>query len=139
MSASAARAFGVVLAALGLALLLVSFLLDWFEFSGESADLWQSFDVVDVFVAASMFAAVAAGPAAVFAERQGLAVTVATVSANLAVLATALLCWRVIDLPGEDVSRAVGIWVGLGLEVGILVTSFAAMGGGAPPRLSSAR
>ena len=139
MSVSAARTFGVVLSVLGLALLLVSFLLEWFEFSDQAANLWQSFDVVDIFVAASMLAAISAGPAAVFAERQGLAVTVATVSANLAVPATALLCWRVIDLPGEDVSRAIGIWIGLGLEAGILVASFAAMGGGAPPRLSSAR
>jgi hypothetical protein len=55
------------------------------------------------------------------------------------VIAVVLLCWRVIDLPGEGATREIGIWVGFGLEVGILVTSFAAMGGGAPPRLSSAR
>lgn len=139
MSASAARAFGVLVSVLGLSLLLLTFLLDWFEFSGEPANMWQSFGVVDLFVAASIIAAVSVGPAAMFAERQGLAVTLATVSANLAVVATALLCFRVIELPGEDAARAVGIWVGLGLEIGILTASFAAMGGGAPPRLSSAR
>lgn len=129
----------MVVSLLGVALLLAAFLLGWFEVSGRSENMWGSFALVDLVVAASALAAIAAGPAALFREREGLAVTLATVSANIAVVATLLLIWRSISPPGEGTVREVGIWVGLGLQTGILICSFAAMGGGAPPRLSSAR
>ena len=139
MTASASRGFAVLTSILGVFLLVTAFAGDWFEVSGNPQDMWQSFSVVDVFVAASALIAIAAGPAAILAERQGLAVTLATISANFAVLATLLLIWRTIDPPGDQTVRELGFWVGLGLQVGVLVGSFAAMGGGSPPRLSSTR
>lgn len=129
----------MLVSVLGLALLAVSLMLDWYDFADGGANLWQSLNVVDVFVAASILCALLAGPAAVFAERRGLGVTLATVSANVSLVAFILLVWRAADLPAESIGRGDGIWVGLAIEGLILVASFAAMGGGSPPRLSSAR
>lgn len=139
MSATSARVSAVLLSVIGLALLVVSFALDWFDFPDGPADLWGSLGVVDVFIGLSILLAVSAGPAALFAERRGLAVTLATISANFAVVAIALLCWRIIDLPSGSLGRETGVWVGLGLQALILIGSFAAMGGGSPPRVSSGR
>ena len=139
MSATSARVSAVLLSLTGLALLVVSFALDWFEFPGGPVDLWGAFSVVDLLIGLSILLALSAGPAAVFAERRGLAVTLATISANFAVIAFALLCWRVIDPPPGSVGREAGVWVGLVLQALILVGSFAAMGGGSPPRVSSGR
>jgi hypothetical protein len=138
MTVSVARKFGLVVSVLGIGLLLVSFT-EWFLIAGRSKDMWSSFGFVDVVVAISALVAIAVGPAAQFGESRGLGVAVATVSANLAFVGTLLLCWRVIDPPGQDVVREVGIWLGFGLQAAILVFSLAAMGGGTPPRLSSAR
>jgi hypothetical protein len=139
MTVSAARRFGLLVSLLGISLLLVSFLSEWFVFAGRSSDMWSSFGFVDIIVAISALVAIAVGPAAHFWESRGLGVAVATVSANLAFVGTLLLCWRVIDPPGQDAVREVGIWLGFGLQTAILVFSLAAMGGGTPPRLSSAR
>lgn len=139
MTASTARRCGLLVSALGIALLLVSFLSEWFVFAGSPTDMWSSFGFVDVVVAISAVVAIAVGPAALFWEARGLGVAIATVSANIAFVGTLLLCWRVIDPPGQDAVREIGIWLGLGLQAAILILSFAAMGGGTPARLSSAR
>jgi len=139
MTASAARRCGLLVSAFGIALLLVSFLSDWFEFAGRPTDMWGSFGFVDVVVAISAVVAITVGPAALFGEARGFGVAIATVSANIAFVGTLLLCWRVIDPPGQDAGREIGIWLGLGLQSAILALSLAAMGGGTPARLSSAR
>lgn len=139
MSVNAARASAVLVSLSGLALLAASLLLDWYDFADGPANLWQSLSVVDLFVGASIFCALLAGPAALFAERKGLGVTLATVSANVSLVALVLLAWRAADPPAGSIERGDGVWVGLALQALIVIASFAAMGGGSPPRLSSAR
>jgi hypothetical protein len=139
MTVSTARRFGLLVSLLGISLLLVSFLSEWFAIAGRSVDMWSAFGFVDVVVAVSALLAISVGPAALFRESQGLGVATATVSANLALVGTLLLGWRLIDPPDQDAVREIGIWLGFGLQAAILAFSLAAMGGGTPARLSSAR
>lgn len=138
MTVRAARSFGALSGVLGVALLATSFT-GWFEYAGGSADMWQAFTLVDLVVALAAVCAVGAGIAAIAGERSGLAVVLATISCNVALLAMILMLIRLLDPPLQDASREAGVWIGSALIAAIFLSSLGAMGGGSPSRLSSAR
>lgn len=130
---SAPRWYAVAAGAFAVALLAASFG-PWYSLDGAPRDMWEAFDVVDLFLAASALLAIAAAGSALVAERSGWAVAICTLSADLALIALLLLTWRALDLPlgGEGVERASGLWIGLAAQVGIFAGS--ALGIGAAPR-----
>jgi hypothetical protein len=111
----------------GAALLAVAFL-PWFELSGRSANLWESFTVVDVVVACAIAVALAAGLAAFWGDASGLPVAGSSVTTGAGVIALVLVCARLIDPPGSgEVEREVGAWLGLLAAGGIALFGYLGM------------
>ena len=111
----------------GAALLAVAFL-PWFELSGRSANLWESFTVVDVVVACAIAVALAAGLAALLGDQSGLPVAASSVTAGAGVIALVLVAARLIDPPGSgDAERELGAWLGLLAAGGIALFGYLGM------------
>jgi hypothetical protein len=96
----------------GLGLLATSFL-DWFEAGGASADLWESFSVVDVVAACAIGFAIATGLALFAGDDSGLPVAACSTTLGVAVVLLVLLAYRLIDPPADGASPAIGAWLGL--------------------------
>jgi hypothetical protein len=112
----------------GLGLLAVSFLA-WFRAGESSADLWESFTVVDLIAACAIGCAVLTAIAALLGDDSGLPVAGSSVTTGVATVAFVLLAYRLIDPPGEgDVERAAGAWLGVIAAGGIALLSHAGMG-----------
>jgi hypothetical protein len=112
----------------GLGLLAISFLA-WFRAGDSSADLWESFSVVDLVAACAIGCAVLTGIFAVHGDDSGLPVVGSTITTGVAAVAFVLLAYRLIDPPGEgEVERAAGAWLGLVAAAAILLLSHAGMG-----------
>ena len=112
----------------GLGLLAISFLA-WFRAGDSSADLWESFSVVDLVAACAIGCAVLTALAALRGDDSGLPVVGSTITTGVAAIAFVLLAYRLIDPPGDgEVERAVGAWLGLVAAAAILLLSHAGMG-----------
>jgi hypothetical protein len=111
----------------GAALLAVAFV-PWFELSGRSANLWESFALVDVVVACAIAIALAAGLAGLLGDESGLPVAASSVTAGAGVVALVLVAVRLIDPPGSgDVERELGAWLGLLAAGGIALFGYLGM------------
>ncbi len=112
----------------GLGLLAISFFA-WFRAGDSSADLWESFSVVDLVAACAIGCAVLTGIFALHGDDSGLPVVGSTITTGVAAVAFVLLAYRLIDPPGEgEVERAAGAWLGVGAAAAILLLSHAGMG-----------
>ena len=112
----------------GLGLLAISFLA-WFRAGDSSADLWESFSVVDLVAACAIGCAVLTGIFALRGDDSGLPVVGSSVTTGVAAVAVVLLAYRLIDPPGDgEVERAAGAWLGVVAAAAILLLSHAGMG-----------
>ncbi len=112
----------------GLGLLAISFFA-WFRAGDSSADLWESFSVVDLVAACAIGCAVLTGIFALHGDDSGLPVVGSTITTGVAAVAFVLLAYRLIDPPGEgEVERAAGAWLGVSAAAAILLLSHAGMG-----------
>jgi hypothetical protein len=146
---------GEWLAGIGGAVLLVSLFLGWYgvEFSDGSATAWESFAVVDLFLACA--AVLGVGLAVMTAVQRSAAVPIALASLAglLGIIATALLLWRTamppdIAAPGTyrgpiggddpDTTRETGLWLGLGSCAAMLAGAILAMRDESFPRAARA-
>lgn len=107
-----------------------------FEFDvateGGSFSAWESFDFIDIVLLLAVIAAV--GLLVLSATQASVSLPVATsaITAGLGILATILVLYRVIDPPqlgfeGLDVSRKVGVYLGLIASAGIAIGGWMAM------------
>lgn len=122
-----------------IALLAISFL-DWFEVKGAvgpgaSANMWEAFSVVDIVVALAIATTLATAVAALVAYESGLPVAGSALTALTAMIAFLLVAIRMVDPPGDDLSREVGAWLGLVAIAAIVVGSFRGMREERPPRI----
>ncbi len=123
---SAPRRSAVLAGVAGVALLIVGFL-PWFEErGGASADLWQSFQVIDIIAAVAIALAVATAAAALAGDWSGLPVAGSSVTVGAAAIAFALLLYRLIN-PPDALGREIGAWLGPALTAAIGLLAYQGM------------
>jgi hypothetical protein len=107
----------------GLGLLLASFL-PWYSSGGENATAWQAFSVVDVLMAAAAAAGLSVGLVVLFRVSVSYPVAGSTVTLFFGGIALVLIAYRLIDPPGDGLSREIGAWIGLVAAAGITVGGY---------------
>jgi hypothetical protein len=107
----------------GLGLLVASFL-PWYSSGGENATAWQAFSVVDVLMAAAAAAGLSVGLVVLFRVSVSYPVAGSTVTLFFGGIALVLIAYRLIDPPGDGLSREIGAWIGLVAAAGITVGGY---------------
>ena len=141
---------GEWLTGLGGAVLLACTFLNWYDVDADgrrtdhgilsaqgSLSAWEAFSVVDLLltltavlaIAAAVMAAVNPTPAVslALASLTALVGLFATIAVVVRVLATPEFAIQGVTVPDDDVSLAVGAWVGLGAVIVTTLGAFAAM------------
>ncbi len=122
----------------GIALLLIMFIFDWFsvdaggfEFGGNA---WDVFGFIDIVLFVTVVAAIALAVTAATASQVNMPVALSAITAGLGVIATLLVLYRIIDPPGGeaeelgvDISRSIGVWLGLIATVAVAYGGWRAM------------
>jgi hypothetical protein len=113
-------------AACGLGLLVVSFL-PWYSAGGENATAWQTFSVVDLFIAAAVIAALSVGICVTFRISVSYPVAGSTVTTLFGSLALILIAYRLVNPPGSGLDLEYGAWLGLLSAAGVAVGGYLGM------------
>ena len=135
----------------GVALFIFMFF-KWYGVSGApgGVNAWQSFGFIDIVLLLTVIVAVGFAIATAAAQNVNLPVAGAALTAGLGIIATLLVLYRLIDPPGLgvdlgqfneiagtdialDVTRKIGVWLGLIASAGIAFGGWTAMqeqGGG---------
>jgi hypothetical protein len=146
------------------AVLLVSLFLDWYsvsfpgsaQFSGAtSADAWESFTVVDVFLAAAGLFGIAIAVTAATQPSPAVPQAVGGLTVPIAFVAAILVLLRLLDPPGWEsvfdgnlylsgparpgVMREIGLYLGTAGTLGVLVGAWRSIGDQSFPKGASAR
>jgi len=130
----------------GVALILIMFIPDWYaaEIGGQSvpdsgADAWQAFSFIDIILFVTVAAAIGLALISASQTEVGLPVAASAVVAGLGILSVILVLFRIIDTPGDtsaasaflgqefDVTRSIGVWLGLIGAVGVAYGGWRAM------------
>jgi hypothetical protein len=126
----------------GIALLLVMFIFDWFSVDfGEGVlevsaggNAWEVFGFIDIILFLTALAGIGLAVLAWTQTDVDLPVAASAVAAGLGILATILVLYRIIDTPlddakdlGADVSRSLGVWLGLIAAGGVAYGGWRAM------------
>jgi hypothetical protein len=105
----------IVAGVAGLALLVVLFL-DWYTVAGRGGGLsaWDAFTVVDVLLALVALLGIAVLVSQVAGRGPSLPVALEVITTTLALAATLLVLYRILNQPGSNdvVGVAVGAWLG---------------------------
>jgi hypothetical protein len=111
----------------GLGLLVVSFL-PWYSAGGENATAWQAFSVIDLVIAAAAIMALSVAIVVITRLSVSYPVAGSATTALLGVIAFLCVLFRLIDPPGSgDVSREVGVWLGLVATAGVALGGYLGM------------
>ena len=97
-----------------------------------SASAWEAFDFIDIVLLLAVVAAVGLLVLSASQASVNLPVAASAITAGLGILATLLVLYRIIDPPdfgvsGLDVSRKIGVYLGLIASAGIAVGGWMAM------------
>jgi hypothetical protein len=132
----------------GIALILIMFIFDWFSVSisgaggfGFSAsaggNAWESFGFIDIVLFVTAVAAIALAVTSANATELNAPVALSAVVAGLGVLSVLLVLFRIISPPdfgapdalddAIDVSRKIGVFLGLITTIGIAYGGWTAM------------
>jgi hypothetical protein len=99
------------------ALLVVSFL-DWYGPQNREAGLnaWQAFSVLDLLLGAVMLCALALATSNVAGRGPAVPVALGVITTTLALAATLLVLYRILNQPGPNdvIEVRAGAWLGLG-------------------------
>jgi hypothetical protein len=119
--------------------LLVVMLLDWYSVGDASANAWESFSVIDVFLA--LAALLGIGLAATAAGQRTTAVpqAVGALTVPFAFVAAILVLIRLLDLPGAVERREIGLYLGVVATLGVLVGAWRSIGDQSFPRQVAAQ
>jgi hypothetical protein len=125
--------------------LLVSLFLNWYGpvVGDEKLSAWQSFAVTDVVLAVAAVWAISLALMTALDRSQAVPTAMSALLTYVALLALALLLYRVISPPGylqsvtlgrptgyipsEDPSREIGLWIGLAATAGVLAGTLASL------------
>ena len=131
--------YGEVVCGVAAVVLLVAMFLDWYRPAvvfgaldriGFGLSAWEAFSVLDVLLA--LVAALGLAVLAFQLVGRGPAVPVGieVVTATLALLATLLVLYRILDQPGPNdaVEVSTGAWLGLAAVAGVLLGAWRALG-----------
>ena len=122
------------------AVLLLSLFLDWYgvEGGGLAANAWESFRVVDVFLALAALLGIAVAVMTAFHRVAAVPIALASLLGTIAGIALLLVVWRALDPVGWEVvsgdgvepldaTREVGLWLGLASSVALVAGAFMSM------------
>ncbi len=116
---------GDIVVGLAGVLLLVATFLGWYTVRGRDDDLsaWAAFSVVDVLLALVALLGIALALSNVVGRGPSLPVAIAVVTSTLALAASLLLLYRILNQPGpnEAIGVAAGAWIGLLACVGVFL------------------
>ena len=124
---------GDVLAGAAGVVLLASMFLDWYSVSPDAAlggdgrvrgvSAWGAFTVVDVFLALVALLGIALALSQVVGRGPALPVALGVITTTLALAATLLLLYRIVNQPGPNdvIGVSLGAWVGLAGCLGVFV------------------
>ena len=106
----------ILAGAAALALLVVSFL-HWYGIEGRTGGLsaWRAFSVVDVFLAVAILSGLALAALQVAGRGPAIPVAAQIVASTVALAATLLVAYRILNQPGPNdaVEVEIGAWLGL--------------------------
>jgi hypothetical protein len=130
----------------GIALFLIMFIFSWYgvEVDGQSvpdtgANAWEAFSFIDIVLFVTVAAAIGLALISASQTEVGLPVAASAVVAGLGILSVILIFYRIIDTPGDvsaasallqqsvDVTRKIGVWLGLIAAVGVAYGGWRAM------------
>ncbi|MGI8728082.1 MAG: hypothetical protein ACR2K6_10455, partial [Solirubrobacterales bacterium] len=131
-----------IAAAAGVVLILVMFIFDWYsvgggsidtgagtvEFDGGGVNAWQAFGLIDLILFISAGVAIALAVMSANSQSPNLPVALSAIVAGLGILATLLVLYRILDVPGPGgIDRGIGVFLGLLAAVGIAYGGWTAM------------
>lgn len=124
----------------GVALILIMFIFDWFSVSAEGGvgpsfggNAWEVFGGIDIVLFLAALAGIGLAIMAASQSQVDIPVALSAITAGLGGLATLLVIYRIIDPPdggfGDviDVSRSIGVFLGLIAAAGITYGGWVAM------------
>ncbi len=133
----------------GIALILIMFIFKWFgvevnggglTFEGESRNAFGAYGFIDVVLLVTALSAVALALIGASEGEVGLPVAMSAIVAGLGVLSVVLIIISIIsppewsvagvdigDVPGADVTRKIGVWLGLLAAIGVAYGGWRAM------------
>jgi hypothetical protein len=126
----------------GVALLLIMFIFDWFSVDADAGGIgvsvggnaWEVFGFIDIVLFLTALAGIAVAALAMSRSDVDLPVAASAVATGLGILATLLVIYRILDPPlseaedfGLDVSRSIGVWLGLIAAAGVAYGGWRAM------------
>ena len=107
---------GEIVAGVAGLVLLIALFLDWYTVAGRAGGLsaWDAFSVVDVLLALVALLGIAVLVSQVAGRGPALPVALEVVATTLALAATLLVLYRILNQPGPNdaVGVAVGAWLG---------------------------
>jgi hypothetical protein len=129
-----------------IALILIMFIFDWYSVSvaghsvpNSGANAWESFSFIDIVLFVTALAAIAMAYISASGQNVNLPIAMSAIVAGLGILSVLLVLFRIIDTPGDtgaasaflganvDVSREIGVFLGLIATAGIAYGGYTAM------------
>ena len=121
----------------GVALLAVMFL-DWYEAGGTGNNAWAAFSFLDVLLAVVALMAIAVALMAAAHDTPAVSLAIASLLITLASIATIAVIVRAISAPDvtlsggahapeEDITRSLGLWLGLATSALVTLGALATM------------
>ncbi len=105
--------------------LLVALFLPWY--GPGDATAWESFDVIDVILAALALGAIALVPMTASQRTPSTAIAYEALLCLAALVGLVILVVRTLNLPDWADSRELGLWIGLGAGAAVVVGCMVAM------------
>jgi hypothetical protein len=114
---------GELISGAAAAVLLVSTFLDWYSPRAreQGLDAWQAFSVVDLLLAVVILLGLGLAFLQVVGRGPALPVAIGVATATLAIVATVLVAYRIVNQPGPNdaLSVSAGAWLGLVSAAGV--------------------
>jgi hypothetical protein len=92
-----------------------------------TANAWQSFDFIDLILLLAVIASVGFALIDMSGASVSLPVAGSAVTTGIGAIAFLLVLYRLIDPPGDDVGREIGVWLGLLATAGITYGGYEGM------------
>ena len=116
---------GEIVAGVAGAVLLLSTFLEWYTVRGRADGLtaWGAFSVVDLLVALVALLGIALAASQVVGRGPALPVAIGVITTTLALAATLLVLYRILNQPGPNdlIGVGAGAWVGLAACLGVFL------------------
>jgi len=116
---------GEIVAGVAGVVLLLSTFLEWYTVRGRADGLtaWGAFSVVDLLVALVALLGIALAASQVIGRGPALPVAIGVITTTLALAATLLVLYRILNQPGPNdlIGVGAGAWVGLAACLGVFL------------------